>query len=96
MCDAEIESKLHCKPEETVYAKFQKIYPDMYNISNALIYKPEVEQTAVLIHPNETLTWTWDQRLDDGNPLKPGHYQVVLRGLDVKYVEQTIFYILPK
>ncbi|RLG89714.1 MAG: hypothetical protein DRO36_07305, partial [Candidatus Hecatellales archaeon] len=96
MIDAEIESKLHCSPEESVYAKFPKIYPDMYNISNALIYKPKVEQTAVLIHPNETLTWTWDQRLNDGGLLKPGHYQVVLRGLDVKCVEQTIFYVLPK
>ncbi len=96
MTDAEIESKLHCSPEESIYAKFPKIYPDMYNISNTLIYKPKVEQTAVLIHPNETLTWTWDQRLDDGSLLKPGHYQVVLRGLDVKCVEQTIFYVLPK
>ena len=96
MTDAEIESKLHCSPEESVYAKFPKIYPDMYNIPNALIYKPKVEQTAVLIHPDETLMWTWDQRLDDGSLLKPGHYQVVLKGLDVKYVEQTIFYVLPK
>ncbi|MCW3140281.1 MAG: hypothetical protein N2V71_06750 [Methanophagales archaeon] len=90
MLDAEIESRLHCSPEESVYAKFPKIYPDMYNITNSLIYKPKVEQTAVLIHPNETLTWTWDQRLDDGSLLKPGHYQVMLRGLDVKRVEQTI------
>jgi len=96
MIDAEIESKLHCSPEESVYAKFPKIYPDMYNISNALIYKPKVEQTAVLIHPNETLTWTWNQRLNDGGLLKPGHYQVVLKGLDVKCVEQSIFYVLPK
>ena len=96
MIDAEIESKLHCSPEESVYAKFPKIYSDMYNISNALIYKPKVEQTAVLIHPNETLTWTWDQRLNDGSLLKPGHYQVVLKGLNVKCVEQTIFYVLPK
>ncbi|OFV67719.1 MAG: membrane or secreted protein [Candidatus Syntrophoarchaeum caldarius] len=96
MIDAEIESKLHCSPEESVYAKFPKIYPDMYNISNAHTYKPKVEQTAVLIHPNETLTWTWDQRLDDGSLLKPGHYQVVLKGLDVECVEQTIFYVLPK
>ena len=96
MTDAEIESKLHCSPEESVYAKFPKIYPDMYNISNALIYKPKVEQTAVLIHPNETLTWTWDQRLNDDSLLKPGHYQVVLKGLNVKCVEQSIFYVLPK
>ncbi|NJE25609.1 hypothetical protein E3E22_03030 [Thermococcus sp. MV5] len=96
MLDAEIESRLHCSPEETVYAKFPKIYPDMYNITDSFIYKPEVEQTAVLIHPNETLTWTWDQKLDDGNLLKPGHYRVVLRGVDVRYVEQTIFYVLPK
>jgi len=72
MIDAEIESKLHCSPEESVYAKFPKIYPDMYNISNALIYKPKVEQTAVLIHPNETLTWTWNQRLNDGAFLSQG------------------------
>jgi len=96
MIDAGIESRLHCSPEETVYVKFPKIYPDMYNISNALIYKPKVEQIAILIHPNETLTWTWDQRLDDDSLLKPGHYQVVLKGLDVKCVEQTIFYVLPK
>ena len=95
MIDAEIESRLHCSPEESVYAKILKIYPDMYNISKALIYRHKVEQTA-LIHPNETLTWTWDQRLDDGSLLKPGHYQVMLRGLDVKRVEQTIFYVLPK
>ena len=61
-----------------------------------MVLSPKVEQTAVLIHPDETLTWIWDQRLDDGNLLKPGHYQVVLRGLDVKCVEQTIFYVLPK
>jgi len=96
MTDAEIESKLHCSPEESVYAKFPKIYPDMYDISNALIYKPKVEQTDALIHPNETLTWTWNQRLNDGSLLKPGHYQVVLKGLNVKCVEQTIFYVLPK
>jgi len=88
MIDAEIESRLHCSPEESVYAKILKIYPDMYNISKALIYRHKVEQTA-LIHPNETLTWTWDL-------LKPGHYQVVLKGLDIKCVEQTIFYVLPK
>ena len=96
MIDAEIESRLHCSPEESIYAKFPKIYPDMYNITNGLIYRPKVEQTAVLIHPDETLTWTWNQRLNDGSLLKPGHYQVVLKGLDVKCVEQTIFYVLPE
>ena len=93
MIDAEIESRLHCSPEESTYAKLPKIYPDLICIiyRNALIYKPKVEQTTVLIHLNETLTWTWDQRLNDDSLLKPGHYQVVLKGLNVKCVEQTIF-----
>ena len=93
MVDAEIESRLHSSPEESVYAKFQKIYPDTYNISDALVYKPKVEQTAMLIHPNETLTWTWDQRLDDGSLLKPGHYQAMLRGLDVLSVWDRQFFM---
>ena len=93
MVDAEIESRLHSSPEESVYAKFQKIYPDTYNISDALVYKPKVEQTAMLIHPNETLTWTWDQRLDDGSLLKPGHYQAMLRGLDVLSVWDRRFFM---
>jgi len=29
MIDAEIESRLHCSPEESIYAKFPKIYHDI-------------------------------------------------------------------
>jgi hypothetical protein len=92
MLDAEIEGRLHCSPEESVYAKFPKIYPDMYDITNSLIYEPDVEQTA-LIHPNETLTWTWDQKLNDGSLLRPGHYKIVLN-VNMKVAENTIFYVL--